>query len=105
MITAEATSPNVADAATGPPLSSPRAASATCVTGLIWTNPRSHHGMVSVGTKTLLPNVIGSITSAPRPCTDRGCPTTIASAVNTQHGANANTITRPNAATRANVEV
>ena len=102
---ADAISANVTGAATGPPVSSPRAASATCVTGLISTNPRSHDGRVSVGTKTLLPNVSGNITSAPSPCTDRGCPTTIASAVNTQHRANANTMTRPNAATTASGEV
>ena len=62
--------------------------------------PAQPPGRVELGTKTLLPNVSGNITSAPRPCTDRGSPTTIASAVNTQHIAKANTITRPNAARR-----
>ena len=103
--TADEISANVSGAATGPPVSSPRAASATCVTGLISTNPRSHDGRVFAGTKTLLPNVSGNITSAPSPCTDRGCPTTIASAVNTQHKANANTMTSANVATTASDDV
>ena len=50
-----------------------------------------------MGTKTLLPNVSGSMINAPSPCTDRGSRTTIARAVNTQHRANANTVTSPSA--------
>ena len=54
-----------------------------------------------VGTNALLPNVSSSMSIPPSPCTDRGCFTTIASAVKIQHSANANAITRPSAARTA----
>src|SRR6185295_19474976 len=95
--TADAIRAVVAGPATGPPVSSPRAPSATFETGLISTNACSQPGSVSVGTKTLLPKVSGSMTSAPSPCTERGSRTTIASAVNTQHRPNAKTVTNPSA--------
>ncbi len=43
--------------------------------------------------------------NALRPCTERGCLTTMASAVNTQHSANANSVTRPSAASTASGSV
>src|SRR5689334_6724296 len=84
---------------TGPPVSSPRTAFVTALTGLTSTNQRSHAGIVSAGTNTLLPNVMGRMTSADNPCTERGWPTTSASAVNTQHSANENAITSASAPT------
>ena len=98
MITAAAIREAVAGPATGPPVSMPRTALTVWETGLMSTKTRNQPGIVSAGTKTLLANESGSMISAPSPCTERGCFTTMASVVNTQHSANANAITSPIAA-------
>src|SRR3954447_2642450 len=62
--------------AAGTPLSSPRTASARIVTGFTLTQACSQPGMVAVGTKTLLVNVNGKVTTNPKICTFSGLPAT-----------------------------
>src|SRR5215510_8420373 len=64
----------IADADTTPS-NRPRTASARIVTGFTFTHACSQPGMVTVGTKALLVNVSGNVTTKPKICTFSGLST------------------------------
>src|SRR3954454_13815958 len=79
--------------ATGTPLSSPRTASATIVTGFTLTQACSQRGMVDVGTKTLLVNVNGKVNANPKISTISGLPATTPTSTASQESASEKTST------------
>jgi hypothetical protein len=76
------------DVAAGPPTVSARTASARWVTGFTFTHACSQPGMLLVlASRTLLPNVSGSMARNEMPCTVSGVGTTSPMMIGTQQTA------------------
>src|SRR3984885_16367300 len=85
----------------GVPRISPRAALATCDTGLTFTQACSQPGSLPTGTNTLLPNASGKIIARLRPWMASGVLATTPISTATQQIANENSMISPQPASQS----